>query len=390
MSIDNDERRPTVRRSRTSGENAEPIDYTPKGAMSMVDQTTIDYFRSQNASLPFTDPKGYYDWLTGGGTVGPSSNPAQDKSQYYYPTSGDPSKLVNQPLSYDQAAPWWKGGADQAWMLPLIIAAYGTLAGGAPTGAEAAAEGAAVESAAPAASSEFALVPEGSSAGIGGVGKSGVGLTAPGAGGVASGAGSAAGSSVLGANEFALVPEGARVGIGGVGKAGLGLVPPIAGAAPGGQGLVFPGFDAGGIAGAEMLAPALSNPLTYSAGSALTQAAKAANGVPKAAGETLSKGGGLLDMLSKIAPLASLALGLAGAAKLAGAAGDGGQSQAASLPMPSEPPASLAAQVGTQNMFKAIRGAGGALGSNDPTALTGPGGIHNRYLSLGKPTVLGM
>ena len=92
-------------KTKRGGENGTGVDYTPSNAVSMVDQATIDYFRSQNPNLPFKDPAGYYKWMFGGGTVIPSTNPAQDSSNYFAPSSGDINKIVHAPLSYNPADP---------------------------------------------------------------------------------------------------------------------------------------------------------------------------------------------------------------------------------------------------------------------------------------------
>lgn len=90
MSSDNDERvRPTVR-NRNRGENAEPADYTPSGAVAMITQDQLNQLKQQNPGIPANTPERYYAWLFGPGKVVPSSNPTQDPGgMYFAPNSGD-------------------------------------------------------------------------------------------------------------------------------------------------------------------------------------------------------------------------------------------------------------------------------------------------------------
>ena len=80
---------------------------------------------------------------------------------------------------------------------------------------------------------------------------------------------------------------------------------------------------------------------------------------------------------------AATAYTLYNAATSSGKSGGGG----AALQSPTAPPASQAAKTPEANVFKAARG--GSIGTGDPTLLSGPGGVDNSSLTLGKATLLG-
>lgn len=99
-------------------------------------------------------------------------------------------------------------------------------------------------------------------------------------------------------------------------------------------------------------------------------AAPAASG---AGGLTGAKALSALSTAAKFAPLAQLAM-----STMAPSMPD------VKIPSPVAPPPGQASQTPEQSIFKkALRGMG------DPTALTGPGGVSNTSLTLGKATVLG-
>ena len=234
-----------------------------------------------------------------------------------------------------KAHPRKDGWADKLWMLPM--AALGSVVAGAATagGATAAAPTAAstaLPAAAPTASTAFG------------------GYTSAAAADMAGLAQMAAAAEVVNPMTMAeFIASGGTLGSTAAGGGGIG-----AGATAAAS--IFPGSTLQTIPAGASVAPSLLP-----------------NTPPTPPKDLLDIGKSVIPAVAALAPLLSVAKAPSGPA-----------ATAPTQPDVPKPPASQAAKLPQQNVFKRMLGL-----INDPTALTGAGGIPKEKLKLGKSTVLG-